>query len=100
MRLNHDLFKFNGTTRGSYGVFAARVLKLDYPTFLRYCRDRLGADLIGKRSLYVTPYYLDNQETRMFVKLLNARMDFIMNVVNSPYDFVEKDGEIVRSELK
>ena len=97
LRMNHNLFKFEGYTRGSYAVFPARVLNLSYADYLRYCRDRLGADLIGKRKRYVIAYFLKNDETKEFVKLLNKRMEYITNLVENPYTYKkQEDGSIER----
>ena len=60
IRLNHDKFLFPTGTSGSYNVFIARVLNLSYADYLRYSRDRLGAELIGKQSRYVMAYYDKN----------------------------------------
>ena len=101
LRMNHDLFKFEGRTRGSYAVFPARVLDLSYAEYLRYCRDRLGADLIGKKAKYVTAYFMKNKETQEFVKLLNRRMEYIMNVVENPYVYEkQEDGTVVQVPIK
>lgn len=82
-------------TEGSYQVFAARLLNLSYADYLRYTRDRLGAELIGKRSKYVTPYFEDMETTRELVKLLNKRLEFAMFKREHPYDLVKgEDGSI------
>ena len=96
IRLNHDKFLFPTGTSGSYNVFIARVLNLSYPDYLRYSRDRLGAELIGKQSRYVMAYYDKNQTTEAFIKLLNKRMEYIMNEHNFPYEYKEENGEIKR----
>ena len=52
LRMNHDLFKFPKGTSGSYAVFVSRVLGLSYPDYLRFARDILGAEIIGKHKKY------------------------------------------------
>ena len=96
IRLNHDKFLFPTGTSGSYNVFIARVLNLSYADYLRYSRDRLGAELIGKQSRYVMAYYDKNQATEAFIKLLNKRMEYIMNEHNFPYEYKEENGEVKR----
>ena len=96
IRLNHDKFLFPTGTSGSYNVFIARVLNLSYADYLRYSRDRLGAELVGKQSRYVVAYYDKNQTTEAFVKLLNKRMEYIMHEHNFPYEYKEENGEIKR----
>ena len=100
IRLNHDKFLFPTGTSGSYNVFIARVLNLSYADYLRYSRDRLGAELIGKQSRYVMAYYDKDQTTEAFIKLLNKRMEYIMNEHNFPYEYKEENGEIKRIPFK
>jgi len=96
IRLNHELFPFPHGTRGSFNVIIARLLNLSYAQHLRYCRDRLGAELIGKNTRYVVPYFDRNELSRGFVKLLNKRMEYLMNERKYPFDYVEVDGNIER----
>ena len=100
IRLNHDKFLFPTGTSGSYNVFIARVLNLSYADYLRYSRDRLGAELIGKQSRYVMAYYDKNQATEAFIKLLNKRMEYIMNEHSFPYEYKEENGEVKRIPFK
>lgn len=83
---------FISNNRGSYNVFIARVLNLSYASYLRYCRDRLGADLIGKNKRYVVPYFDRNETTEMFLKLLNDRMKYILNEYNHPYEIIMEEN--------
>ena len=97
IRLNHELFLFPHGTSGSYNVFIARVLNLSYADYLRYSRDRLGAELVGKNSRYVVPYYNNDASTSALIKLLNMRMEYIMNEHKYPFEYTEdKDGNISR----
>lgn len=96
IRLNHDKFLFPTGTSGSYNVFIARVLNLSYADYLRYSRDRLGAELVGKQSRYVVAYCDKNQATEAFVKLLNKRMEYIMHEHSFPYEYKEENGEVKR----
>lgn len=94
MNVDNDLFP-KGTT-GSYNVFVARLLNLSYAEYLRYARDRLGAELVGKKAKYVVPYFDRNEVTLEFIKLLNSRMEYIINERKFPYDYKEEDGNIER----
>ena len=97
IRLNHELFLFPHGTSGSYNVFIARVLNLSYADYLRYSRDRLGAEIVGKNSRYVVPYYNNDASTSALIKLLNMRMEYIMNEHKYPFEYAEdKDGNISR----
>ena len=65
------------STEGSYNILFARVLNMDYPTFLRFCRDVGGAELIGKNSLYVYPVFKKTSEAIQILDMLNAQMNLI-----------------------
>lgn len=98
IRVNYDLISkfFPNGMRGSLNVLIARLLNLSYAQHLRYCRDRLGAELIGKRSRYVVPYFDRNELSRGLVKLLNKRMAYVINEKEFPYEYTEVDGEVQR----
>ena len=96
IRLNFDLFLFPKGTRGSFNVFPARVLNLPYADYLRYARDRLGAELIGKNTKYVIPYFDRNETTDALIRLLNKRMEYIMNEHEYPFEYKEEDGGVKR----
>lgn len=86
---NEDLFP-NGTT-GSYNILVARFLNLTYADYLRYARDQLGAELVGKGHLYVTPYFENTNEVRTLILLLNARARYVLKERTDRY--VIKQGE-------
>lgn len=71
IRVNHEALGCT-YTEGSYNVLCARLLGLDYPTYLRYCRDVFGAELNGKGHLYAYPVFDKTPLTRQLVKTLNA----------------------------
>lgn len=100
IRMNHEFFLFPNGISGSYNVFIARLLNLSYADYLRYSRDRLGAELIGKNTRYIIPYYENNAETRALIKLLNTRMEYIMHEHEFPFSYMEdKDGNVLRTPL-
>ena len=92
---------FPNGTDGSYDVFIARLLNLSYPDYLRYARDRLGAELVGKnkRSIKVLFNY-DNPTVQIFIKMLNKRMEYIINEHDFPYTYKEENGEVKRIPFK
>lgn len=96
IKMKHENFLFPTGTTGSYNVFIARVMNLSYAQYLRFARDQLGAELVGKNRLYVLPYFTRNKETDMFIKVLNSRMEYIMNEHNNPYDYKEVNGIVER----
>ena len=64
-----------GPTSGSRNVFMARVLNLSWANFLRYCRDKYNATLIGKNCIYIVPYFPINENgSKELCKELNKRM--------------------------
>lgn len=95
IKLNHENFLFPTGTEGSFNVIVARVLNLSYASYLRYARDRLGAELIGKGTRYVIPYFLKDRNSKALIDLLNSRMRYIMNEHNYPYEYVQKEGGII-----
>ena len=68
----------NMSTYGSFNLLAARVMGLTYANYLRFCRDVVGAELMGKNSAYPLAYFRNDIKTKQFVRLLNSRMNLIM----------------------
>lgn len=101
IRMSHEqsVLLFPNGTNGSYAIFPARLLNLSYAQYLRYCRDKIGAELIGKNKRYVTPYFDNSPEAKQLVKLLNARMEFIVNERKYPYEYKEDNGTVSRVPL-
>lgn len=90
-------FPFPNKMTGSLDLLCARLLNLDYITYLRYMRDVLGAEIQGKRSRYMIVYLDKTDDVKSFLKLLNARMNYVMNEQKYPYDYLQKeDGTIDR----
>lgn len=101
IRLNHELFPFLTPIKGSYNIIIARLLNLSYADYLRYSRDRLGADLIGKGHRYVVPYYDKNNNTEALIKLLNSRAKYVLKQYEDPYEYKEdKEGNVTKVLLK
>lgn len=101
IRMDIDNECFPRGIRGSYDVLIARVMNMKYTDYLRYCRDELGAELIGKGRRYITPYFDKNQLTKLFIKVLNERMTYIMSERKSPFIYKEEDdGTITRVPIE
>lgn len=77
IRIHVDLLPFS-TTIGSLNVLPARLLNLHYADYLRFCRDILFADVRGKNKLYPVPYFKRDALLDQFIKLLNARAEFVL----------------------
>lgn len=97
INLYHENFPFEiGQKRGSFNLIPARLMMLDYPDYLRFCRDVLGAELVGKGAMYVTAYFTKTEKVQQFIKLLNARMNFITYEIEHNYSIEEVDGELTK----
>jgi hypothetical protein len=96
IRFDPPIDYFPEGTEGSYQVINARLLNLSYADYLRYARDRLGAELIGKKTKYVTPYFDDTPAVREFVKLLNKRLEFAMFKQQHPYQLVKGEDGVIQ----
>lgn len=77
IRLNFDKLP-NISTYGSFGILPARLMNLSYAQYLRFCRDIIGAELIGKNTKYPYPLFKKNKELMAFVRLLNTRMNCVL----------------------
>jgi hypothetical protein len=77
ININFDLFP-KIETNGSFNLFAARLMGLSYPQYLRMCRDCFGATIIGKKSLYPVAYFNKTVMTSSLVRNLNTRMNLVM----------------------
>ena len=77
LRFHPDRF-YCENTAGSFAVMAARVAGLPYGMYCRFCRDVLGAEVVGKGSVYPTVYFKKTPETLMFIRLLNSRANLVI----------------------
>lgn len=76
----------------SHNVLMARLLSLSYAQFLRYSRDRLGADLIGRYVRHIIPYFNKTPEVKMLVKVLNLRMSLVVSEREQQLSGYEEEG--------
>ena len=72
-----DNFHLNSTS-GSFNVICARLFNLDYPQYLRMCRDCFGAEIIGKNSMYPVAYFKRSNELDALIDNLNARANLVL----------------------
>lgn len=97
---NIDKMPFPNGTKGSYNLLPARVLGLDYADFLKFARDVLEAKIMGKGERYPRAYFRKTPEVLQTVKLLNKRMELIMNLRAKPYELKKQlNGDIIREEF-
>ena len=94
IRFDYDDNLFPTGTSGSYDVFISRLLNLSYANYLRYVRDRLGAQLIGKNNRNITVLFDNSLEVKAFINLINKRLEYVINEREFPYDYKEENGEI------
>ena len=64
-------------TTGSYNLLPARLLCISYAEYLRFCRDKLGAEIIGKKTMYPIAYFSDKKKVVVLIQNLNTRMAII-----------------------
>ena len=101
IRLDHNLFdKFFPTgISGSFNILIARVCGLSYANYLRYVRDTLGAEVLGKNSKYPVAFFDRSDELTQFVKMLNKKMELIEYTFDHPYDIIEEDEKLVKTPI-
>lgn len=98
-----DIMKlpFPTGTTGSYAILPARLLGLSYPDYLRFCRDELGALVIGKKMKYPVVYFPMSNELLALQKLLEKRIKYLMSEQNDPYEYTAHfDKTITRTPLE
>ena len=77
LRINFDKLPEMCTT-GSFNLLPARLLNLTYAQYLRFCRDIVGGEIVGKNSMYPVAYFSKTITTNAFVRLLNSRMNLVI----------------------
>lgn len=77
---DYDNFPMNTREGGSYNLAPARVLGLDYATYLRFVRDSFPevVTIEGKGHRYPVDYWRRGQELYKFVDLLNAKLNLAL----------------------
>ena len=74
----HDNF-FLESTEGSFNIIGARLFNLSYANYLRMCRDIYGAELYGKNTIYVVPYFKEKSgKTKELLEELNNRANEVL----------------------
>ena len=92
----HENFHLEGMPNGgSYNIICARLMNLTYAQYLRFCRDILGAEIFGKKTMYPVAYFHRSAAVQQFVKLLNNRANLVLWEREHPdwkerADYVEK----------
>lgn len=94
IRFDTCLFPYAAEIAGSYDILIARLLNLSYANYLRYARDRLGAQLIGINNRNITVLFDNSLEVKAFINLINKRLEYVINEREFPYDYKEENGEI------
>lgn len=78
----HEFHERLAYSAGSFCVFAARVLGLTFPEYLRMCRDVYGATLVGKNTKYPLALFKDEASAAKLVQLLNKQMNEIAALIS------------------
>ena len=74
---NHDRLHLEHTN-GSFNIICARVMGLSHANYLRMCRDRYGADIIGKGCKYPVAFFEKNKKADELVSILNSKAKEIL----------------------
>ena len=74
---NHDRLHLE-YTNGSFNIICARIMGLSYANYLRMCRDRYGADIIGKGCKYPVAFFEKNKKADELVSILNSKAKEIL----------------------
>ncbi len=100
LKFHPELLPFTGQIQGAPAVLPSRILGLDYVSYLRYARDVLGAEVIGRNHLYPIVYYEKTPAVMQLVKLLNSRMELILMEYERPYDFIkDENGNLIKVDF-
>ena len=78
IRINFDKFPSQLSTSGSFNLLPARLLNLSYAQYLRFCRDIVGGEIVGKKTVYPIAYFDKTMTTNAFIRLLNSRMNLVI----------------------
>ena len=78
IRINFDKFPSQLSTSGSFNILPARLLNLSYAQYLRFCRDIVGGEIVGKKTVYPIAYFDKTMTTNAFIRLLNSRMNLVV----------------------
>lgn len=78
IRINFDKFPSQLSTSGSFNILPARLLNLSYAQYLRFCRDIVGGEIVGKKTVYPIAYFDRTMTTNAFIRLLNSRMNLVV----------------------
>lgn len=65
-------------TEGSFNIICARLFGLNYPDYLRMCRDCFGAEIVGKNSMYPTAIFKFSKQLTDLVDGLNSRANLVL----------------------
>lgn len=98
IRIKCEDFYLNYTS-GSYNIICARLLNLSYASYLRFCRDVLGAIIIGKNCIYPVAYFKKGENLFGLIKLLNAQANLILFEQEHP-DYDKHEEEIKKYKSK
>jgi hypothetical protein len=75
----HENFHIDGLPNGgSCNIICARLMNLTYAQYLRFCRDVLGAEIIGKNTTYPIAYFQRGGVLQQFLRLLNNRANLVL----------------------
>ena len=82
---DYEIFPLNTKNGGSYALAPARVIGLDYITYLKFIRQMFPDEVSieGRNSLYPIAYWRKGKELYTFIDLLNAKLTLAMEEYNA-----------------
>ena len=75
----YDEMCLKGPVNASFNTLAARLLCMDYPSFLRMIRQDYGAELHGKTGKYISYSFTDKTKANELAKELNERWNVLLS---------------------
>lgn len=75
-------------------ILPARLLKLSYPDYLQTCVDDFNAKIEIEDGIPI-PIFSKTDLVKLFLQILNARLEYIIWEKKHPYDIIENEnGEL------
>ena len=75
----YDEMCSEGPVNASFNTLAARLLCMDYPSFLRMIRQDYGAELHGKTGKYISYSFTNKTKANELAKELNKRWNILLS---------------------
>lgn len=85
-----------GISSQSINFLPARLMALTYPQYLQTCVEDFDASIVINNSIPI-PLFKKTKTLELFIKVLNARLGYIVFEKEHPYDIIEnEEGELIQ----